>query len=67
MAAKGQRGGSEGKSTPVRHTASFATCVHPYYKQWAGRCEGCLRSPLSPNLPDHHNPNRPSITNPDDA
>src|SRR5215203_4251217 len=28
------------------------TCVHPYYFSWAGRCEGCRLTPLSPNLPD---------------
>jgi hypothetical protein len=33
-------------------------CVHPYVLQWSGKCEGCRKTPLSPNLPDHHNPNR---------
>jgi hypothetical protein len=26
------------------------------YKQWAGRCEGCKKVPLSPHLPDPKNP-----------
>jgi hypothetical protein len=30
-------------------------CVHPYYLSWAGKCDGCRREPLSPNLPDHYN------------
>ncbi len=34
----------------ARHTAK--TCVHEYYKSWAGKCEGCRLMPLSPNLPD---------------
>jgi hypothetical protein len=29
-----------------------AHCVHRYYYSWAGRCEGCHLTPLSPNLPD---------------
>jgi len=29
-------------------------CVHPHYLSWAGRCDGCRRLPLSPNLPDHY-------------
>jgi hypothetical protein len=33
-------------------------CVHPYILQWSGKCEGCRKTPLSPGLPDHHNPNR---------
>ena len=32
------------------HTAK--TCVHEYYKSWAGKCEGCRLTPLSANLPD---------------
>jgi hypothetical protein len=28
------------------HTAN--TCVHEYYKSWAGKCEGCRLTPLSP-------------------
>ena len=42
----------------MRYTAK--TCVHPYYMQWAGKCEGCRKPPLSPNLPDPHNPRRAS-------
>ena len=29
-------------------------CVHPYILQWSGKCEGCRKTPLSPNLPDYH-------------
>ena len=34
-------------------------CVHPHFLAFSGRCEKCLKSPLSPTLPDHHNPRRP--------
>jgi hypothetical protein len=30
------------------HTAK--TWVHEHYKSWAGKCEGCRLTPLSPNL-----------------
>jgi hypothetical protein len=33
-------------------------CVHPYILQWSGKCEGCRKTSLSPNLPDHYNTNR---------
>jgi hypothetical protein len=35
-----------------------AGCVHPYILQWSGKCEGCAITPLSPSLPDPHNPKR---------
>jgi hypothetical protein len=36
-------------------TYTPATCVHPYYLSWAGKCEGCRKVPLSPNSPDPYN------------
>jgi hypothetical protein len=48
MASKAERKAPQGYRTPPRHTAK--SCVHENYKQWAGRCEGCLVSPLSPRI-----------------
>jgi hypothetical protein len=32
-----------------------AHCAHPYYAlTHGGQCMGCRKSPLSPNLLDHH-------------
>ena len=39
------------------------TCVHEYYKSWAGKCEGCRLTPLSKNLPD---PRIRGLASPDD-
>jgi hypothetical protein len=44
------------------HTAA-KTCVHEYYKSWAGKCEGCHLTPLSKNLPD---PRIRGLASPDD-
>ncbi len=33
-------------------------CVHAYYLGWAGKCDGCRQTPLSPYLPDPKNVNR---------
>jgi hypothetical protein len=43
----------------VLQKAARLGCVHPHFLSFAGRCEGCRKTPLSPNLPDQHNPRRP--------
>lgn len=46
----------EGDQYPTQQ--GYEGCVHPYILQWSGKCEACRKTPLSPNLPDPHNPNR---------
>lgn len=43
--------------TPLEHAKRIG-CVHVWYLSWAGRCEKCRTSPLSPGLPDPKNPGR---------
>jgi hypothetical protein len=43
--------------TPLERAARIG-CVHPYFLAWAGRCENCRTTPLSPSLPDPRNPGR---------
>jgi len=37
----------------VLEKAARLNCVHAWYLDWSGRCEGCRLTPLSKDLPDH--------------